>query len=98
MTARKGDPGILARVDVTTAPDGSVTTVRPIWADVDRPDVMTWVVTSASVAQRFRLAALAGAVFPGATVGRDVNGKTYVLDTSVVSAGDADADLVRLGF
>jgi hypothetical protein len=65
---------------------------------LDRADVLGWVVTNRSVADRLAAAVNAGAVFTDAEVRTDVNGQTYLSATTRVHARRANADLRRIGF
>ena len=66
--------------------------------DVDRPSTHGYVVKDKRMAERLAAAINAQAVFYGAEVRTDVNGKTYVNAPSRVLGRMMNADLRRLGF
>jgi hypothetical protein len=74
----------------------------PVWTGVDRPDCYAIHLGAGSkgkrLAERYRAAVMAGAVFYDAEVKTDVNGKTYVQAHSRVMGRHANADLRALGF
>jgi hypothetical protein len=86
-TIREDDEGI--HVDVT-------------WSGVelDRPSTGGFGLkkTHRQLAERLKRAIDAGAVYPVATVARDVNQKTYVRADSKVGGRHLNADLRRLGY
>ncbi len=78
-------------------PDEKWFSVCPIYEGVDRPNVGGWVVAEKHV-KRLTVAIMAGAACPATEILTDVNGKTYVDFTHVVSARHINAELKRIGF
>jgi hypothetical protein len=65
---------------------------------VDRPCVGGYVLPNKNTADRLASAINAGAVYTGAEIRTDVDGRTYVRASSRVLGRTASADLKRLGF
>lgn len=88
----------IVRVDLETSSDGSVI-VWPVWSNVDRPigHGMSFGKNKA-LAARYIAAVMAGKVFSNASIGTDVNGKTYAVAKCNVMGRYLNADLKRLGF
>jgi len=88
----------IVRVDLETSADGSVI-VWPVWSNVDRPLGFGMSCgKNKALAARYIAAVMAGKVFPEASIGTDVNGKTYAVATCKVMGRYLNADLKKLGF
>lgn len=65
---------------------------------LDRPVVSGWVLPNKRTAERLAQAINAGVVHEDIHIRTDINGKTFVAATELVSGRTANADLRRLGF
>lgn len=87
-----------ALADVSIVRDEFGFTVRAVWSSVDRPEGAGIVATSQKLANRLAAAMRAGVAVRSTDVGRDVNGKTFVVESFAVRARALNADLRGLGF
>lgn len=85
--------------DVTITPDEpGLFSVRTVWANVDRPDGLGYVVRGRPLAERLARAITEGAVFYDVRARLDYNGLTFATHRSRVLGRMMNADLRRLGY
>ncbi len=89
---------------ISVSPEGDSLSISVIWTDsngpLDRPNVGGWGVglKHRKLAERLVRAIDAGKAHTGATVKRDVNGKSYVQANAQIRGRCMNADLACLGF